>query len=336
MTDPFAVLSAEARRQLRKRQQPSWAGPMLATLTNERFSDPDWIFERKLDGIRCLAFRKGSHVTLLSRNRAKKNAIYPELIEPLARQPSRDFIVDGEIIAFKGRRTSFSRLQQRMAATTLEAARRSRVSIYYYLFDLLHLNGHDTTALALRDRKALLERAFMFTDPIRFSRHWNTHGEKYHERACRLGWEGLIAKRADSTYQHHRSNDWLKFKCGNQQELVIGGFTPPRGKRTGFGALLVGYYENGNLLYAGKVGTGYTEQTLRSLTSRLRRLQQAGAPFTNRDAIGERQVTWVRPSLVAEVAFTEWTRDGKLRHPRYLGLRSDKPAREVVREKPQK
>lgn len=336
MSDLFADLSDDARRRLRKRAHPSWASPMLAILTDERFSDPDWLFERKLDGIRCLAFRKGAHVTLLSRNRAKKNATYPELIEPLERQRVRDFIVDGEIVAFKGRRTSFSRLQQRMGATTLEAARRSRVAVYYYLFDLLYLDGYDTTNLALRDRKALLEGAFTFSDPLRFSKHWNTQGEKYYRRACQRGWEGLIAKRADSAYQHARSNDWLKFKCGNQQELVIGGFTAPQGKRTGFGALLVGYYERGDLRYAGKVGTGYDEETLRRVGGRLARLKQARPPFAGDGAIPERDVTWVKPSLVAEVAFTEWTRDGKLRHPRYLGLRSDKPAREVVREKPER
>ncbi len=255
------------------------------------------------------------------------------MIEPLAHQASNDFVVDGEIVAFKGRRSTFSLLQQRMGATTLEATRSSRVAIYYYVFDLLHPNGYDTTALPLRDRKALLERAFAFTDPLRFSRHWNAQGERYYHRACRLGWEGLIAKRADSAYQHRRWNDWLKFKCANQQELVIGGFTAPQGRRTGFGALLVGYYENGDFRYAGKVGTGYTEQTLRALGRRLTRLKQERPPFTDSHAIRERQATWVKPSLVAEIAFTEWTRDGKLRHPRYVGLRSDKPARQVVREK---
>lgn len=307
---------------------------MLAILTQERFSDPNWIFERKLDGVRCLAFRKGSGITLLSRNRANKNATYPELIEPLRRQRVRDFIVDGEIVAFKGRRTSFSQLQQRMGAMTLEAARRSRVPVYYYLFDLLYLNGQDTTGLPLTDRKVLLEDVFTFRDPLRFSRHWRTHGEKYYDRACRLGWEGLIAKRADSPYQHTRSRDWLKFKCGNQQELVIGGFTAPRGTRIGFGALLVGYYEGGQLRYAGKVGTGYDTETLRGLGAKLTRLKQARPPFANHAHIRARDVTWVKPSLVAQVAFTEWTRDGKLRHPRYLGLRSDKAARDVVREQP--
>lgn len=334
--DPFAGLSGEARRRLRKRAQPSWASPMLATLTGDRFSDPNWIFERKLDGVRCLAFRRGDHVTLLSRNRASKNSTYPELMAPLERQRVRDFIVDGEVVAFKGRRTSFSHLQQRMGATTLEAARRSGVAVYYYLFDLLHLDGYDTTSLALRDRKALLEGAFTFAGPVRYSKHWNTHGEKYYQRACRLGWEGLIAKRADSTYQHHRSNDWLKFKCGNEQEMVIGGFTAPHGTRTGFGALLVGYYDRGKLRYAGKVGTGYDKETLRRVGGRLAGLKQARSPFAGDGAIPEREVTWVKPSLVAQVAFTEWTRDGKLRHPRYLGLRRDKPAREVVREKPEK
>jgi DNA ligase D-like protein (predicted ligase) len=307
---------------------------MLAILTDERFSDPDWIFERKLDGVRCLAFRRGDRISLLSRNRANKNARYPELIEPLRQQRVRDFIVDGEIVAFQGRRTSFSKLQRRMGATTLEAARRSGVSVCYYVFDLLYLHEFDTTNLALRDRKRLLEDVFTFREPLRFSRHWDTHGERYYARACRAGWEGLIAKRADSSHQHKRSGDWLKFKCGSRQELVIGGFTSPRGTRIGFGALLVGYYDRGELRYAGKVGTGYDMETLRRLGARLSRLKQPRPPFGDHAQIGERDVTWVKPSLVAQVAFTEWTRDGKLRHPRFLGLRSDKPAREVVREEP--
>ena len=221
-----------------------------------------------------------------------------------------------------------------MGATTLEAARRSGVPVFYYAFDLLYLSGYDTTGLALRVRKSLLERVFTFRDPVRFSQHWDTHGERYYARACRAGWEGLIAKRADSPYQHKRSGDWLKFKCGNQQEVVIGGFTSPRGSRVGFGALLVGYYDDGQLRYAGKVGTGYDTETLFRLAARLSRLKQSRAPFADEAQIQERDVTWVKPSLVAEVAFTEWTRAGKLRHPRYLGLRSDKPAREVTREQP--
>jgi bifunctional non-homologous end joining protein LigD len=307
---------------------------MLAILTNERFSDPDWIFERKLDGVRCLAFRKGSRIELLSRNRANKNTTYPELLEPLRHQRVGDFVVDGEVVAFQGRGTSFSRLQQRMGATTLERARHSGVPVFYYVFDLLYLNGYDTTGLALRDRKSLLERAFTFRDPLRFSRHWDTHGERYYARACRAGWEGLIAKRADSPYQHKRSSDWLKFKCANQQEFVIGGFTSPRGSRVGFGALLVGYYDDSQLRYAGKVGTGYDTATLRRLGARLSRLKQSRASFADHARIQERDATWVKPLLVAEVAFTEWTRDGKLRHPRFLGLRSDKPARGVTREHP--
>lgn len=277
----------------------------------------------------------GARLTLLSRNREKKNATFPELIDPLESQPSRDFVVDGEVVAFAGRRTSFARLQQRSGIADAEAARRTRVPVFYFVFDLLRLNGFDTTELTLRDRKALLESVFAFSDRVRYSRHWQTHGERYYERACRFGWEGLIAKRADSAYKQGRSNDWLKLKCSNQQELVIGGYTAPRGTRVGFGALLVGYYEQGALRYAGKVGTGYDTQTLRTLGGKVARLKQAHSPFANR-AIGERDVTWTKPSLVAEVAFTEWTRDGKLRHPRFLGLRSDKPAHEVVREWPKK
>src|SRR5919198_1922179 len=193
-TDLFAALAPDARRRLRKRPPPTWVAPMLAVLTDERFSDKDWVFERKFDGIRCLAFRTGRRVRLISRNRQDQNNTYPELLEPLLEQDATDFIIDGEVVAFDGKRTSFARLQQRMGITDARAARRTGVKVYYYVFDLLRINGFDTTALGLRDRKRLLERAFDFVDPLRFSTHWEKDGEKYYEKACRLGWEGLIAK----------------------------------------------------------------------------------------------------------------------------------------------
>jgi ATP-dependent DNA ligase len=165
----------------------------------------------------------------------------------------------------------------------------------------------------------LLEHAFDFVDPLRYSRHWDTEGEKYYEKACRLGWEGLIAKRADAPSQSRRSHDWLKFKCEGPQEFVIGGFTAPKGKRTGLGALLLGYYENSSLRYAGKVGTGFDTKTLQQLSRRMASLQSKAPPFINAEEIRGDSVTWVRPTLVAEIGFTEWTTDGKLRHPRDLG-----------------
>ena len=300
---------------------PDWVEPMKAVLTEERFSDPDWIFERKLDGIRCIAFKSGRELRLLSRNRLSLNARFPQVADALERDPATQFVVDGEIVAFDGAQTSFAALQQRGERP---------VRIFFYVFDIVYADARDVTALALRERKALLRRTLTFDGPIRFTQHRNRNGEALYREACRKGWEGLIAKRAQSRYVHGRSRDWLKFKCGFEQELVIGGFTAPRGSRTDLGALLVGHYEGKRLRYAGKVGTGFTQATLQDLARRLAKLRRDDSPFA--DGVKERSVTWVEPRLVAQVGFGEWTRDGRLRHPRFLGLRDDKAAKEVVRE----
>jgi bifunctional non-homologous end joining protein LigD len=294
---------------------------MKAVLTNEPFSDPRWTFERKLDGIRCIAFKSGRHVRLLSRNRLSLNERFAEVAAALERDPAKAFVVDGEVVAFDGARTSFATLQQRGERP---------VRIVFYVFDIVYAGGRDVTALPLRERKALLRGTLMFDGPIRFTQHRNRDGEALFREACRKGWEGLIAKRAESPYVQGRSREWLKFKCGFEQELVIGGFTAPRGSRTDLGALLVGHYEQGRLRYAGKVGTGFTRATLQDLAERLAKLRRDDSPFA--DTVKERDVTWVEPALVAQIGFGEWTRDGRLRHPRFLGLRDDKAAKEVVRE----
>ena len=295
--------------------------PMKAVLTDERFSDPDWIYERKLDGIRCLAFKGDRDVRLRSRNDLSLNGRFPEVAEALEADPASNLVVDGEVVAFDGAQTSFARLQQRGERPT---------PVFFYVFDILRADGEDVTALPLRERKALLRRALKFEDPIRLTAHRNRDGEAFYEEACRKGWEGLIAKRADSRYAHGRSRDWLKFKCSAEQELVVGAYTAPRGSRTDLGALLLGYYDDGKLRYAGKVGTGFTRATLQELAGALKPLRRDGSPFA--DEVRERDVTWVEPELVAQIGFSEWTRDGRLRHPRFLGLRDDKAAREVVRE----
>jgi bifunctional non-homologous end joining protein LigD len=297
------------------------AEPMKAVLTEERFSDPGWIFERKLDGIRCIAIKADGRVRLLSRNHLSLDSRFPEVAAALETDPAPDFVVDGEVVAFDGAQTSFARLQQRGERPT---------AVFLYVFDLLHLAGHDTTRLPLRERKALLRRALAFHGPVRLTPHRNTEGEALFAEACRKGWEGLIAKRADAPYTHGRSRDWLKFKCSAEQELVIGGYTAPKGSRTELGALLVGHYDNGKLRYAGKVGSGFTHATLRDLGPRLAALRRDDPPFA--DAPRIRAATWVQPRLVAQIGFTEWTGDGRLRHPRFLGLRDDKAAEEVVRE----
>ena len=305
--------------------------PMKAKLTDHPFNDPAWVFERKLDGIRAAVRRDGGEVTLTSRTDKPLTSAYPELVEALEAEPATGFAADGEIVAFDGSRTSFERLQGRMGIHDPRLARMTGIPVYLYLFDLLEFEGHDLTGLSLRKRKAALRRAFSFHGPVRYTPHRNERGEEFFAEACEKGWEGLIAKRADSPYRHGRSGDWLKLKCSFEQELVIGGFTPPQGARQRFGALLVGYYEDDELRYAGKVGTGFSERTLAELGDRLEALEIADSPFS-RGTGQPRQGRWVQPRLVAQVAFGEWTRDGKLRHPRYLGLREDKPAREVVRE----
>ena len=322
--DPFGALRPQERELLRDAPTPGFSPPMKATLTDERFSDPNWIFERKLDGIRCLAIRADDGVTLWSRNDLLQNARYPELVDALNAETQRDFVVDGEVVAFSGARTDFGKLVQRHRLGP------ERVRVFYYVFDVLHLAGHDTTHLPQRARKAVLRRALHFHGNVRFTPHRNTDGQDYYRYACSHGWEGLIAKRADAPYVHGRSRDWLKLKCSAEQELVVGGYTAPKGSRTILGALLVGYYEGKRLRYAGKVGTGFTRATLEDLQQRLEPLGRDASPFA--DEVKERSVSWVVPELVAQVGFSEWTGDGRLRHPRFLGLREDKPAREVVRE----
>jgi bifunctional non-homologous end joining protein LigD len=318
------TLSDDERELLRPAPAPTRARVMKAVLTSERFSDDGWIFERKLDGVRCVATRDGGPVALLSRNDLSLNGRYPELAAALDAQPQRRFAIDGEVVAFDGAQTSFAKLARRG---------QTHVPVFFYIFDVLWLDGQDVRALPLRTRKRLLRSDLRFDDrALRFSTHRNRDGETLFKEACRKGWEGLVAKRADSAYTDKRSRDWLKLKCEQGQELVIGGFTAPKGSRTDFGALLLGYYDGDALRYAGKVGTGFDAAALRSLGGQLEDLRQPESPFADPASIRERDARWVSPTLVAQLGFSEWTPAGRLRHPRFLGLRDDKPAREVVRE----
>ena len=297
---------------------------MKATLTKDYFSDPEWIYEPKLDGIRCLAFKRGSEVRLLSRNKLDLTGSYPSVVDVLARQ-KHDVILDGELAAVAGGRTSFSLLQQ---------ARRQEVPVFYFVFDIVFDDDRDTRKLPLLERKVILEKALKWRPPLHLVEHVETEGEAYLKAACKNGLEGVIAKRATSVYSGARSKDWLKFKCSNEQEFVVGGFTDPQGARSGFGALLVGYHERGKLRYAGKVGTGYNEGLLTALRAKLDRLEIDEPPFVDYGTARRKGVHWVKPKLVAQVGFAEWTTDGHLRHPRFIGLRTDKKASEVVRERP--
>ena len=312
--------------------------PMLATAADRRRSfasfDDRWLFERKLDGVRIIAVRDEDGVRLLSRTGRTVSGTYPEVVAALEAQAMGDFVVDGEIVALRAGRTDFSLLQQRMGLTDPRAVRASPVAVTYYVFDVLGLAGLDTTGLPQRARKSLLRDAFTFRPPLRYTPHRNHSSRDLLAEACARGWEGLIAKRADAAYQPRRSTDWLKLKCAAGQEFVIVGFTEPAGSRSGFGALLLGYHDaDGALAYAGRVGTGYSDRVLRSLRARLDELARPTPPFTAPVARW-RGAHWAEPVLVAQVAFTEWTRDGLLRHPRFLGLRDDKDPADVVRESP--
>lgn len=327
------ALAALARARFASRRQPHWVDPALATLTHDRFSDPGWIFEPKFDGERCLAFRNGDDVRLMTRNKKQVNDTYPELVDALTAQQAGDFVVDGEVVAFDRGVTSFARLQRRIQVSDPDEARASGVPVYFYVFDVLHADGHDTTGLTLRERKSLLRRLLSFDDPLRYTTHRRAEGEHFWDQARQKGWEGVIAKRADAPYQHGRTSDWQKFKCENAQEFVIGGYTDPRGSRVGFGALLLGYHDAaGDLVYAGKVGTGFDQGTLRRLGPELARLERRRPAFASGDPPRSGGVHWVEPRLIGEVSFTEWTADGALRHPRFQGLRRDKRPSAVVRE----
>ncbi len=310
--------------------EPDWEDPMLATLTHHYFSDPGWVYDRKLDGARCITYRKGNEIGLMSRTRHEMSTSFPEIREAFAALPPGNYILDGEIVAFRDGETDFQMLQPRFGVINPDEARATGIPVFYYLFDILYFEGYDLTQLWMISRKSVLEGVLPFKDPLRYIESRKGDGLAYFKEACKKGWEGLIAKRAESTYQHSRSEDWLKFKCVNDQEMVIGGFTDPHGKRIGFGALLLGYYDHGKLRYAGKVGTGYSNEVLKELTPKLKKIEIDVSPFD--EEVKEKEVHWVRPELVAEIGFENWTREGRLRQPRYRGLRYDKNPKDVVRE----
>jgi ATP-dependent DNA ligase len=284
---------------------PDWVEPMAATLTQERFAGPDWIFERKLDGIRLLAFKRGAEVQLLSRNRLPRH--YPSVAEAIANLPAQELILDGE------------------------AAWDPSSRVAYHVFDILWIDGRDVTMLPIEERRALLKglplKAPLGGVPeLKDAEPW--------QRAAREGWEGVIAKRRGSRYEHRRSPHWLKMKCEASQELVVGGFTDPQGARVGLGAVLVGYYDQDEFVFAGKIGTGFDTKLLLDLRRRLDAIEVSASPFTRAKGLPRLRAHWVQPAIVVQVAFIEWTVHGKLRHPRLIGVRFDKQARDVVRESP--
>jgi bifunctional non-homologous end joining protein LigD len=308
--------------------------PELATLTRERFFDPGWLYERKFDGERCITYKRGDVVSLMTRNRQEVSATYPEVAAALAAQEATDFVIDGEVVALQKGATSFSRLQQRLGVRAPSAELIRSVPVVYFVFDVLRADSADVRPLPLRERKRVLRPLLRFGGPVRNTTHRSRSAEQYWQHALSSGWEGLIAKRAGSRYVSGRSRDWLKFKAENNQEFIIAGFTDPSGSRSDFGALLIGYYDDaGTLVYAGKVGTGFDQATLADLHRRLSQLEQPRSAF-GRGAVPRAGVHWVAPRLVAQVGFSEWTTAGQLRHPRYQGLRRDKDPAAVVRERP--
>jgi bifunctional non-homologous end joining protein LigD len=335
MSHYFENLSEFEKKLIQRSTFPQWVNPMLATLTHERFSNPSWIFETKFDGERALTFYSDQEINIFSRNKHNLNKTYPDLVEAFHNGNMSDsFIVDGEIVAFDKDITSFSRLQQRLGVKEISLIEALKIPVYYYIFDILYLNGYDLRNLSLESRKKVLKKAFAFHDPLRLTTWVLEDGIGYFKVACEKGWEGIIAKNQEAPYQSQRSRDWLKFKCHKSQELIIIGYTAPKGHRQNFGALLVGYYKNSQLYYAGKVGTGFTTQTLTSLKEKMDRYVSP-IPVVEDKIGGDGPIVWLQPRLVGEFDFTEWTRDGKLRHPRFKGLREDKSAKEVVREESQ-
>jgi bifunctional non-homologous end joining protein LigD len=305
---------------------------MLATLTDRRDFGEDWLLERKFDGERCVARKDGGEVRLESRTGKDLSDTYPEVRAAVASQRDRNILLDGEVVAYDGAQTSFSRLQQRLGVTNPSEEQVAAYPVVFCVFDLLALDGDDLRGRPLLERRARLTAAIRPSAALQLSEAWRDDAERRFAQACQAGWEGLIAKRAEAPYVPGRSKDWLKLKCVWEQEFVVGGYTDPAGSRTDFGALLVGYYADGRLKYAGKVGTGYTAATLRDLGARLRELETSESPFVDAQPI-PRGTHWTRPELVAQIGFAEWTNDGRLRQPRFLGLRDDKRPAEVVRER---
>jgi bifunctional non-homologous end joining protein LigD len=315
----------------RRAALPEFVQPQLATLVSQAPPGDGWFHEMKYDGYRILARLDHERVRLLSRNGRDWTRNFSAIAEAVARLPAKRAMFDGEVTVFlPDGTTSFQALQNLLSGA-------GRGQLVYMVFDLLHLDGWDLTGARLEARKErlqpLLESARARRSPLRYSNHVVGGGPEFFTHACRLGLEGAVSKRRDAPYRGTRGSSWLKIKCLKQQEIVIGGYTDPEGSRIGIGALLGGVYENGRLVYVGKVGTGFDQRTLRELKGRLATLEKKACPFATPPG-GVGRPHWVKPELVANVIFSEWTADGRMRHPSFQGLREDKPATAVVRELP--
>jgi bifunctional non-homologous end joining protein LigD len=295
---------------------------MLASLSKEMVSGPEWVYEEKYDGIRALAYRDGDRVRVLSRTGQDLTAGVPNIVEALRGLSDDDFVLDGELVVFD--KTGVSRFQ------LLQRRRDPRLRVMYVVFDCLRSQGRDLPRRPLEERrKRVLELIPARSGPLMPSRRLPRHGEKALATARAKGWEGIIVKLATSPYEPGvRSRAWLKVKVRGEAEFVIGGYTPPQGSRAELGALLVGLYDRGKLRFTGKVGTGYTQDTLLDLGAKLKRLRTDACPFDPPPRVPD--AVWVQPRLVAQIAYAEWTADGKLRQPAFLGLRTDKKPEECT------
>ncbi len=298
---------------------------MLTTLIPEPFDDPEWIFEIKWDGYRALADKRGRDVHLISRNN-KDFHQFPTVVEELKKIPGR-WTFDGEVVILdKKGKSDFQLLQNYQ--------RRKAGAPLYYVFDILSYQGKDLTHLPLMERRKILEQLIKKSrlSYVKFSDHIEGKGKAFFQLARKKGLEGIMAKKKDSLYRSSRTRDWLKIKTGMRQEVVIGGFTEPRGGRPYLGSLLVGVYEKGKLIYAGHVGGGFDHDALKEVYQKLKKIETSTCPFAE-EPHPNTPVTWVKPKLVCEVAFAEWTSDGMMRQPVFKGLRVDKSPKEVVRER---
>jgi bifunctional non-homologous end joining protein LigD len=300
---------------------PFRVSPMLATLVDKPFHLSGWIYEEKYDGIRILAYKQGAHISLITRNDIVRTERYPEVAAAVSKLKPRTLLMDGEVVVFDRHNVSHFQLLQQGDGP-----------VKYAVFDCLYLNGKDLRSAPLRDRRESLTELLRGggTATIVLSEELAANGLKAFEVAKRRKLEGLVAKNLESKYVEKRSREWLKVKVNRESEFVIGGYTKPGGSREYLGALLLGVYEENKLRYAGKVGTGFDTETLRTLSEKLKKLRQEKSPFA--DEVREKGATFVRPKLVAQIAYTEWTKDGKLRHPTFLGLRDDKAPQEVRKE----
>jgi bifunctional non-homologous end joining protein LigD len=318
---------------------PDDVGLMLCTLVAAPFDDGNWIFEPKLDGLRVLCRFDGRRASIVSRNGKMQDFQFPDIIEALDATVTRPALLDGEVVCLDGRgRSSFRLLQQRFHLLNAQEVRRrmAEYPAYLYVFDVLFHDGRDLRAKPLSRRKAVLRRAVKWSDRVRFTDSVpGTKGRALLAQTCREGGEGIVGKLLSSTYYAGRSYEWVKVKCSGRQEFVVGGFTEPQRSRVGLGALLVGYYgdDGKTLVYAGKVGTGYTSDVLLDLRRRLDALEQRDCPFDGGEPPRGPGVHWVRPRLVAEIEYAEWTQNGLLRQPRFEGLRMDKKPTQVHRER---